>query len=248
MSTTGFVGTTFFWYHTEKDTVINGENYKKIIQTDNPLVSCFLREDTIQKKVYMYRGNNTDGLVYDFSISIGQSYISYNDDTLVLIEIDTQNTLDGPRNRYTFRNFDAQLNIHVVEGVGSKEDPILLSTWGGCPSNLLVCSYENKVQVYYSADICAADTFETRTNYIVSNNISINEIYYPDYVLIQLNGLENVSNNKTLYLFDNIGRIIYQKIDFNNSFKIEVDNLANGLYFYQIEINKTFYSGKIFLK
>ena len=244
------MGDEYFWYHTEKDTVIDGENYKKIIKTDFPTMVCFFREDTTQKKVYMYRGNNTEKLLYDFSLNIGQSYISYDDDTLVLTNIDTINTLAGARRQYYFNNtLDSQLNMRVIEGVGSKEDPLLLSTWGGDPFNHIVCSYQNKVQIYNNPNfLCATDTFSLSLNNIALNDILVKVMYQPDGVLIIIHGNENVSKNQSLCLIDVFGNIIFRKTSFDNSLKIETNNLADGIYFYQIEVNKTIYSGKIFVK
>jgi|BioPla2DNA2_1021312.scaffolds.fasta_scaffold10539_2 hypothetical protein len=70
-------------YRFEGDTIIQSTDYKKILSSTDPIDQTwetigFIREDTIQKKVWMRDLENQEGLVYDFDLSPEEEITLYN--------------------------------------------------------------------------------------------------------------------------------------------------------------------------
>ncbi|MDD2199814.1 MAG: T9SS type A sorting domain-containing protein [Bacteroidales bacterium] len=127
-----------YYYYYGKDTIINGYDYKEILRTDLQWTSgtcqClnpqpyygFLRQDTVNKKVY-YRFfnayNQQDTLFYDFNLNIGDTLKGYFSGFQILTVVLIDSILIG--NNYRKRiNFDTtnyppgSCNVSIIEGIG----------------------------------------------------------------------------------------------------------------------------------
>ena len=68
-----------FFVKFKGDTIINGQNYKNVLKSDNEDHTnwyhyAYIREDTIEKKVYLYKiFFEKEILLYDFSLDQGDS-------------------------------------------------------------------------------------------------------------------------------------------------------------------------------
>lgn len=113
-----------------------------------------MREDTISRKVYRWNSTNaTDELLYDFTMSIGDTLHTPHGDALVTGK-DSLLTNLGYRNRWHLLGHDALGNpfvFFVVESIGSLTDPIQII----CPPNYdpqwyATCFYHNGIKTYGS--------------------------------------------------------------------------------------------------
>ena len=79
-----------YWITFGTDTIINGETYKRVLESDNQTMDPsyrfgFIREDTT-KKVYFRNNSDYEGLLYDFGANIG--------DTILIVNTFSWNCLD----------------------------------------------------------------------------------------------------------------------------------------------------------
>ena len=70
-------------YRFEGDTTIQTTGYKKILSSTDSINQTwetigFIREDTVQKKVWLRDLNNQEGLIYDFNLTSGEEITLYN--------------------------------------------------------------------------------------------------------------------------------------------------------------------------
>lgn len=133
-------------FFTGNDTIIEGNAYQLsrqypyepvnpgylippfFIDTNSIKTNEFLREDTVMKKVYIYDPylTPTDQLLYDFSLSIGDTLKSdYNKgkfgDYLVLTSIDSVTLLNGEiRKRFIFNPNSSDYGYYI-EGIGGSQ-------------------------------------------------------------------------------------------------------------------------------
>jgi len=229
----------YYWYHTSGDTIIGGKDYKIITQIatgyygDN---TFYLREDTVAEKVYNST-TDTESLLYDLSLSIGESYnvnSLLGSNLYVLSSIDTVATLAGPRRRYYYTS--GVEGIYVVEGIGSITDPMLFfdkSILDG-PGQQLVCAYQYGVYVFqgYVVPTCTGDT---TTPITAVASLSQNE---PHKINIYPNPVNDVLTIKTdggvfssFKISNTLGATILQN-EINNSItNVSVTTLPPGLYY-----------------
>lgn len=133
-------------FFTGNDTIIEGNIYQLsrqypyepvnpgylippfFIDTNSIRTNEFLKEDTVMKKVYIYDPylTSTDQLLYDFSLSIGDTLKSdYNKgkfgDYLVLTSIDSVTLLNGEiRKRFIFNPNSSDYGYYI-EGIGGDQ-------------------------------------------------------------------------------------------------------------------------------
>lgn len=127
------------------DVTIGSFTYKKITDTYSN-TDVYLREDVSAKKVYR-RVNNTDQLLYDFSLTNGSSITLVNGFTYSV----TVNTIpvNGGTRKSIYLYNDIAPSETWVEGVGNSRHPLkptyeLLSD----PYVYLTCSAQNGINVY----------------------------------------------------------------------------------------------------
>ena len=90
-------GPGYYWYHIEKDTIVNAKTYKKYKYISSGIIvsgACLLREDTIQRKVWKIdKGQSTEHLMYDFTLNVaGTLPVYYNGNmayTLTVNKVDS---------------------------------------------------------------------------------------------------------------------------------------------------------------
>jgi len=166
-----------------KDTVLGGITYRInkcypfksvnpgplcppfVIDTTSFTSISFFREDTINRKVYIYCEGcqQTDQLFYDFSLSVGDTLQS-NEQTLygeplVLTSIDPVTLLSGEkRKKYGFANSPS--TIYYIEGIGGDQGLNLSIVAGGESHGGFFCVSQNGTDLW--GNIC--------NNYFVGMN------------------------------------------------------------------------------
>lgn len=111
-------GTTTTWF---RDIFDPGDQYLDVLESDDSLQQEWedegiIREDTINKQVYYNRYGETEGLMYDFSLEVGDTvfvdnqYLNYNDVvSLVVDSIDITEVYGVSRKRFFFTGLDLSI-------------------------------------------------------------------------------------------------------------------------------------------
>ncbi len=143
----------YFFYNQTNDTVINTKTYAKIFDTGNHS-TFFIREDTINKKVYILDSiATTEVILYDFSLNVGDTLYAQHGwgagKKLIVRTIDTVTILVGQRRRFFLSDTSGHIGFTAIESVGSINDPFLNnSDPTSDPQFNLVCSYQKNIQVF----------------------------------------------------------------------------------------------------
>src|ERR1700740_2287746 len=227
---------SYFYYNQSTDTVIHNITYAKILP--GSATPFFVREDTLAKKVFILTVNDTaEVILYDFSLHLGDTlYAKHGWGTghkLILTTIDTVTTLLGPRKRFSLSDTSGNFNYQTIESIGCSLDPFLNDYAIGDPQSNLVCSYQNKIQLFDCAcglpcfdyaPMCFNSTYSitasTNDNIIISNDF--NNDGRADLVTNYYNGVSvflansaGVFSNRTDYQLGSYGPGL-TSADFNN--------------------------------
>lgn len=204
-----------------------------------PIRQIGLREDTANRKVYAYdpTGNPTDILIYDFSLSVGDTL--YYDNTggyyQVLEEIEEIVLLNGEtRKKYWFDNHFA----YYIEGIGGMNGlfmPIIPLVGGG---------YTRFCVKHFGEDIFGdqCNTYFVGANILHSDEILISPNPVRDLVHIEL---MNFQRQVSFDIFNFNGTKVFSTYLDNQSNSVSLVNLLQGIYFYVIQTETTKYSGKL---
>lgn len=245
---------------TGQDTVIESVTYKKSIQYSfkqiNPGPFCppfqiltnaintgeYLREDTIEKKVYMTFSNPVDEvLLYDFSLNVGDTlhstyYMPY--DTLICSSIENITLLNGEiRKKFIFNSYPAGFMYYIesIGGINGLFEPILpgFESFSGyfCVSenndNLLGTRCDN-----YFVNINEAD----KLKFLIAPN--------PAHESFQIN--VDLSDSAMIFkLIDVNGKEVLHKTITQEVTTIPINGVPPGMYLFSIISNTFNKQGKI---
>jgi hypothetical protein len=195
-------------YRFEGDTTIQSTDYKKILSTTDSINQIwktigFIREDTVQKKVWIRDLENQEGLVYDFDLSLGEEITLYNPffwDTLTYQVSEIDSILVQTEYRKTFTLNIGGWKEKWIEGIGSKFG-IVSSNIFGLEGGFreLLCFSDNKIQYVnpkfetcHKTGFSPAITNQTIDKAIVNQNYSFQirttEIFDYDSISFFLSG------------------------------------------------------------
>ncbi|MBR4897514.1 MAG: hypothetical protein IKZ48_01825 [Prevotella sp.] len=108
-----------FTLFVDRDTIINGQTYKRICQDSAERFWCALRQEG--QKVYVaYNGINPE-LLYDFSLSEGETAAVVDDEEVKVARIDTVRSGERLFRRFHLTGSQGHLKTVWVEGIGSCE-------------------------------------------------------------------------------------------------------------------------------
>lgn len=185
-------------YRFEGDTTIQTTDYKKILLSTDSInqnweIIGFIREDTIQKKVWLRDLENEEGLIYDFDLTLGKEVTLHNpfsNDTVkyLVTQIDSVLLQSGYRKVYKFGNEE-----QWIEGIGSKDGIINSAvSWTGGFRELLCFSDSNDEYINPKYQTCHKTSFTPLiTNQYIdtaivdqeySFQINTSEIFYYDSI------------------------------------------------------------------
>ena len=227
-------------YNTSNFHTINGLEYVKIKSFTGWAENMFVREDTTLQKVFIIRDSSistSEGLLYDFSLKLGGIYepsnIFGNPHTYLLDQIDSLLTADGYRKQFHFKDINNGLTVDVIEGVGSIEEPFIVSNFGLDPVFQLVCNFEDKQNVYTAPGlICTTAIADTYTN-------DSNLVLYPNPVKDVLN-FNTKEKLHSVEIFDLQGKQV--RVFSNAQNNLNVKDLSPGMYWLRAHsVAKIFY-------
>lgn len=174
-------------YRFEGDTTIQTIDYKKILSSTDSINQIwktigFIREDKVQKKVWLRDLENQEGLVYDFDLSLGEEITLYNpffweENTYQVAKIDS--ILIQSQFRKTITLKIGGWEEKWIEGIGSEFGIInsnILGLAGGFSE--LLCFSDNEIQyINPKFQTCHKAGFSPAITNQNINNATINQNY-----------------------------------------------------------------------
>lgn len=250
-------------YHFDGDTTIASKVYKKLYARD---LSCcpeyayylasLLREDTLEKKVYIFLNSviykdypcyNTEQVLYDFSLEVGDSLISYtfqccNFPKNILYVSSKENIILEDGSSVTKINFNFSGNplpkISIIERIGSEEiffDPILLFHVEN--DYTINCVNENGTRLLPSSECIGLKVEETKS---ISNLIHIFSNCIKNQFIV-----ESKLTSATLTIYDLQGKAWLTQELREGVNTIDCLALPQGVYVYKVISSQVQTEGKI---
>lgn len=205
-----------------------------------------MREDTLQKKVYLLLPNhNTDTLLYDFDLHLGdtvqESYINYSNGTVIVTSVDS--VLIGTAYHKSFglsapgfSGIDTNF-VYLIEGVGSTFGLInyfhpMFEVPAG---SSLECFRLNGVTVYPGSGYNCSLITSIEQQSITAKCFTLAPNPFSQSTLITL---DQSYQSITLEVFDIQGKRMLQQ-QYNNTDRIILNRnqLSNGMYFLKLNVD-----------
>ena len=206
-----------------------------------------LREDTIERKVYIVE-NNKESVLYDFAMQLGDTLAYYYPDTSLgirfTLRLDSiRNTVfeNGKPTRKYFLSIKMPGNsqysgtVYWLEGMGSPEGPIPYKTigyTGDFKTSFLLCFKQYDELLYMVHDYDSCDE-----NYTETQDFTIEEpIIFPNPVGDYLRFSADTNFDwKYITILDMFGKKVFSKnISGYNQSKIDISILPPGTYVLKI--------------
>lgn len=249
-------------YSAPNDTIINQLWYQQIYGFNSPV--CYLRKDSVEKVYGRYKSDSVEFLLYDFGWQVGDSITLGNalgrtwPYSVVDCRLDSIDTVDmgGLRRRFYVSYRIPQWNSGWsferdiwIEGIGSLGTHFLSP--GLDPQSLdgqkedLLCFFEKDSLLYHDfmSSYFTDDTLSCFLNFdwVGVNDIgdaggNLNVLYYRPYCIVKYS--KPIENSTQLSLYDLTGRLILQKELTEQTTRIDLGDMAQGVYVYSIQYDK----------
>ncbi|MDD2191908.1 MAG: T9SS type A sorting domain-containing protein [Bacteroidales bacterium] len=250
---------------TEEDTIIESETYKKLyFFTDNVFDSstaeCIggLRENE-QKQVY-YKGGSipggviNSGLMFDFSLSIGDTFFCYYPFSLTfqVKSIDTIDYAGSLRKKFTLglqgdTSSSPYVVAQIIEGIGNTQGLMYDMSW-----NLTVCDFWGKNRCYEHNGVLLFHNYSSTVEDCITPLVGLNEIklednsivLYPNPANNQVNiSSENIINS--IEVFNSLGQSVYKSNIKSREKIIDINSLSKGVYIIGVNTDKGYIKKKL---
>jgi hypothetical protein len=236
------MGPEYIWIEEGIDTVIGSFTYKKFIDVYG--AEIYVREDITTKRVYR-RINNSDVLMFDFNLQVGDSITLGNGNLYSVSSISNINVNGGQRRMFYLNNLSNPFfaGERWIEGVGNDNHPLRpFFELPSDPAYNIRCSYQDGISVYNFglANGGIATTCPTTTMSIIKQNLNSQKVQ------IFPNPFSNETTlkfeidviNCNLEMFDSIGQKVKEINNINtNEIILKKDNLVNGIYLLVLKQN-----------
>jgi len=231
-------------YYLDGDTVVNNLFYNRMYSNDEEIVdsskselSGGIRQDTSLKHVYFIEFGKPEVLLYDFSLTVGDTVKSkafgYSTYPVIVQSIYSRQINNKPRKVF-FMVVDGAQHYEIFEGFGSTHgvlfpmgDPILFE------NNVTLLCYADEDINYKSME--NGPCFVRSTSGINKSTIQLQSSFIPNPMTAHTTLTLEQPDNFTFGLFDIQGKMI-QEIKKKNSATMELNrgNMENGIYLYRM--------------
>lgn len=237
----------------KKDTLVNDNIYKllwyqylpepssNIFVTGQGYAGAY-REDKEQKQIIGLRYDNTEFVLYDYKLSIGDTF----ENQMVVEKIDSILLSDGQRKRFTFRHFASNIPTVWIEGIGNVSN--FFSAFASeTEYNYLVCFYQNGKQIYENPireQMANCDTFWHYVNHFsVPPNPTL--ALYPNPVENELTITYSLPElgNTTFSIWNGLGQKMLERTETSDilaeKFHLswDISSLPSGIYELRLGFN-----------
>lgn len=230
-----YVETDYF----KGDTIINDIRYNKFYsKQDQPFseieaLSYYFREDTIDKKVYVYDFHfNKTALLYDFNLKKGDIFNIYIFDDLyskhTVLDVDTIITANKKLKRIVFDD-----STTWIEGLGCISKTYIPS------EGELICIKEDDSVLYINSKYNNCDTVFKQDPYngikVINHDNLYNFSVFPNPVVYgSVLTVKAIKNEEfKIEIFSNTG-VLVKEDNFIDNYPIGLINLNKGLYIYRL--------------
>ena len=249
---------------TDEDTLIDGDTYKKLyFFTDsifNPLTAeCVggLRENE-QKQVF-YKGGDilggmvNQGLIYDFSLSVGDTFPNINPYFPYVLEVKNIDTIDyagAQRRRFEIgekadTSSSPYIAAQLIEGIGNTQG----ITYDMC-LNYLMCPTQGRNRCYeYNGELlyhdnpsqdCITPLYELNEIKQEDNSITL----YPNPASKEVNiSSENIINS--IEVFNSLGQKVYQTDIKAKEKTLDINSFSKGVYIIGVNTDRGYIRKKL---
>lgn len=246
---------------TEEDTIINGENYKKIysfterdFNIENATFVCGIRENE-NKQVFVAYHNRPEFMLYDFSLTEGDSILADGEYELYfnVTNVDTL-VFNGVERREITLQFYNYAWVTWIEGIGNIEG--LLMDWRSytmamdpMPNVRLRCYEYNEECLYsdFSFNESIDDCYTPLYTGLEENQIQNNILLYPNPAKERLY-INTSIPIKQMTICNLLGQEIKKYNNLETTSSINISGLNEGVYFVKIYTEKVVLSKKIVVK
>ena len=223
--------------------------YKKFI--DNTNQQFLLREDIAAKKIYKLV-NDSEVLLYDFSLQVLDNITLINEQSYQVESITNVNVNGGQRRRFYLRNLDNNspfLDEIWIEGVGNYGHPLLAANEiFSDPIFELKCSFQNGVNIFNQGIANGSTQTSCTLSIEEQNSLSKRISFAPNPFKSELMISSKARFiNSTLKMYNSTGQLVKQIENINsNEIQLKRENLSDGIYLIQIfENDKLLISKKV---
>ena len=239
-------------YFSNGDTIINSILYSKFYVNPDTLqinyLRGFMRQDTLQKKVYWLNVDSTqEHLIYDFSLNVGDTvlvstgiYSIFGFAAIKVIAIDTLFLNGQNRKRFTLKNVQQQFFNQMdywIEGIGSSSGIIMgsisavyLNSEFSYPR--LMCYNENDSLIYLNSGFisCYLPPIDNVIEVSETMDISIYPNPATDEINIVTGGVFDTGKPITVTISNYTGQVVFNNTYNTTYATINLNNFTNGLY------------------
>lgn len=245
---------------TEEDTIINGENYKKIysfterdFNIENATFVCGIRENE-NKQVFVAYHNRPEFMLYDFSLTEGDSILAEsNGEYELYFNVTDVDTIDynGVERRKITLQFYNYAWVTWIEGIGNIEG--LLMDWRSytmamdpMPNVRLRCYEHNEECLYsdFSFDESIYDCYTPLYTGLEENETQNNILLYPNPAKERLY-INTSIPIKQMTICNLLGQEIQKYNNLETTSSINISGLNEGVYFVKIYTEKVVHTTKI---
>lgn len=244
-----------YMYYTDNDTLIGSMVYVNIRKVEIPSVNDVntyqtytgaIRQDTLNKKIYIVPTDSTsEKLLYDFSLNVGDTVVSFLNETCPAIEtigaIDSIIVNGNYHRRLHLQDGCSGIQIYYIEGIGSNFGLIFPNNTGNLSN--LICTKVNN-QTYYPDSSTSCNLVTSVNSLDIDMAIDIYPNPSNNEINIIIPDTEKLTSN-TITLLSPLGQIlITEKINSQKSI-IDISSLPKGLYLLTISVNENIFTKKI---
>jgi hypothetical protein len=233
----------YFSYTILGDTIINSITYHKwyipsVVYADNcdsinvaGYVGAF-RNDIPNKKVYYIdSGSNTEEVLYDFNITVGDTIKSCGINqpyTMKIFAEDSVRVGENYRKMWHASSISGG-SVDVIEGIGGTMGPVQICPVIDPPVYNLICFSQNGNINYPNVSPCNIISTINRNHIEFSVTLSPNPFHFSTLLT-----LSKAFKNVEFKIYNTFGELVRQQKITSQSTTINRDGLSNGIYLFQV--------------
>lgn len=239
------------FFSLQGDSIVNNQSYQKLYSSYDSLNSfhfnSLIREE--DGRNYMLLFDETEALIYDFNLSVGESIEIYSPFAQAYSEITISEISWIEYGGFSRKklSIESEYEEFWIEGIGSSLGPIYSRVYDHivCPDWKMVCAYNEEEQIY---QLYGYDCYEGMVG-IEKHTTSKLQAYPNPISSGQLLQLSNEIQMKTIQIFDYSGRHI--KTINNETSRpviISTHEMKKGIYLVKVkDINEMLHTLKLII-
>jgi hypothetical protein len=203
--------------------------YYSVLKSQNGVVienSGYIREDTIQKKVYFLE-NEEEYIIYDFNLEVGDAFSTYG------WEVENIDSILLDDGQYRKRWIFWQDNFWI-EGIGSSLG-LIHQDWAfkkHIPEATLICYYELDSLIYFNSnyDSCYYGFVDSVEDPNINDIISVYPNPAKDLLHVKIDVPQLEEKTKVIFIHDISGTGMINEKFTKNEHTVSLKNFPAGIY------------------